>query len=463
MQVPEHNEKEVTKDAPTSPRDIGGPRFMRGPCGRWRGGRKRRELRLLVQRIVRGVESRRRDDERRNHRGDGVDRLERLEQERLRQQRLRPVPHGKLGQLSQHVTGFRTRDKRGLRNPCRGPRRLVATVTIPVVIAVGCGSGEAGKAASIGAGLQGQKGLRATVYATGLKNASAFAFDPQGRLWVTTSAATQHAHDGVYMVNMGGAPVKVVSNIAGPLGLVWHGGKLYVASLGRVDAFSGLRGSHFSKRQTILSGPVAGGENNNLVMAPDGRMLMGVSASCDHCTPTSRFSGAIVSFRQDGSDLRVYASGIRAGYGLAYYPGTSDLFVTMNQRDDLGARTPGDWLAVVRNGDSWGFPGCHGQGGSACTGVPKPTAELDRHAAAGGVAIVTGQLGSGFERSAIVAEWQSRKVERVALTKSGSRYRGSVSTLLTGIKNPLAVTTTPDGAVLVGDWTTGTIYRVARS
>jgi glucose/arabinose dehydrogenase len=341
---------------------------------------------------------------------------------------------------------------------------LVGALAIPILFAAGCGSGDGGEVASIGAGLQGQKGLRATVYATGLRNASAFAFDPQGRLWVTTSAAAQHARDGVFLVaRRGASPVKVVSGVAGPLGLVWHGGKLYVASLGRVDAFSGLSGSHFSKRHTILNGPVVRGENNNLVVTPDGRMLMGVSASCDHCTPRSRFSGTIVSFRPDGGDLRVYARGIRAGYGLAYYPGTRDLFVTMNQRDDLGARTPGDWLAVVRNGDSWGFPGCYGQGGSGCAGVPKPAAELEKHAASGGVAIVTGQLGPGFERSAIVAEWQSGKVEQVALRRSGSRYKGSVTTLVTGIKNPLAVITTPDGAVLVGDWTTGTVYRIARS
>jgi hypothetical protein len=36
-----------------------------------------------------------------------------------------------------------------------------------------------------------------------------------------------------------------------------------------------------------------------------------------------------------------------------------------------------------------------------------------------------------------------------------------VSPFLTGIKNPVAVTVTADDAILVGDWTTGTIYPVA--
>ena len=122
---------------------------------------------------------------------------------------------------------------------------------------------------------------------------------------------------------------------------------------------------------------------------------MGISAPCDHCTPKSKLSGAIISFRPDGSDLRVYAGGIRAPVGLAYYPGTSDLLVTMNQRDDLGTRTPGDWLAVVGAGRELEVPRLlRAEAATACTGVPQPVAVLDKHAAAAGVAIVTGQLGS---------------------------------------------------------------------
>jgi glucose/arabinose dehydrogenase len=336
-------------------------------------------------------------------------------------------------------------------------------VTVLAAVAAGCGSGgTTGGLVPIGAGLRGPSGLRASVYATGLRHVSAFALDRRGRLWVTTSGATTHGSDGVYLVRKAGArPVKVVSGLRAPLGLVWVGRRLYVASLGRVDAFGGLRGTRFATRTRILKGPVSGGENNNLVLAPNGRLVMSVSASCDHCVPSSRWSAAIVSFRPDGSDLRLYASRVRAGFGLAFYPGTSDLFVSMNQRDDLGAKTPGDWLSLVRRGDDWGFPACYGQDGAACAGVPSPTAVLDPHAAAGGVAIVTGQLGTAVGTAALVSEWQLGKVQRVALTKTGSGYAGSVSPFLTGLKSPLPLLTTPDGGVLVGDWATGIVYRIA--
>ena len=352
-----------------------------------------------------------------------------------------------------------------------------AVSTIPLLFALalaavagGCGGSSSGKSTgesglvSIGAGLKGPAGLEATVYARGIPQLSAFAFDASGRLWVTRSGASTHGSDGVYVVAKRGAtPVKVIpaKSLRGPLGLVWVGKTLYVSSLGHVTAFAGLTGHRFTREKTILAGPVRGGENNNLVRAPDGRLLMGISSTCDHCTPKSKWAAAIVSFRPDGSDLQLYARRIRAAYGLAFYPGTSSLFASVNQRDDLGARTPGDWLVFVKQGENWGFPACYGQGGAACKGVPSPVGVLDTHAAAGGVAILTSQLRGRYRSSALVAEWVHGKVRRVALRRTSTGYRGSVSTFLTGLQNPLPVVAAPDGSMLVGDWGRGIIYRIS--
>jgi glucose/arabinose dehydrogenase len=248
-----------------------------------------------------------------------------------------------------------------------------------------------------------------------------------------------------------------------PLGLLWYQGSLYVASTGRVDVYSGFDGAAFTASTTIVTLPDGVGEVNGIVLGPDERISMGISAPCDHCTPTSPWSASVVSFLPDGSDLRVDATGIRAAVGLTYYPGTNDLFVTMNQRDDLGELTPGDWLSVVEPGQAWGFPDCYGQGGDACVSVPEPITALDAHAALSGVAIVTGQLGATVGTSAVVAEWSTGKVQRVALTNDGSTYRGSVEAFLTGIENPEPVIVGPDGALFVGSWQSGTIYRIATS
>ena len=267
-------------------------------------------------------------------------------------------------------------------------RVKLATVAIALLALAGCGGGTARPRTSalvtIGAGLKGPSGLRATVYAKGPSTTAAFAFDPQGRLWLTAAGLETHGTDGVYVIaTPGGVAHRVIAGLDDPLGIAWYRDRLYVASVGRVDAYGAFNGTRFEQHARILLGPVAGGENNLLVMAPDGRFVMGVTARCDHCLPASPFSGSIVSFRPDGSDLRIYAARIRAPFGLTFFPGTSDLFATMNQRDDLGARTPGDWLSLVREGQNWRFPGCYGQGGAACVGAPKPTAVLDTHGAAG--------------------------------------------------------------------------------
>jgi glucose/arabinose dehydrogenase len=332
----------------------------------------------------------------------------------------------------------------------------------------GCGSQGEGPSRSalvaIGAGLKGPAGLKATVYGNGPATLAAAMFDRQGRLWLTAAGLETHTQDGVYVIaKPGGRAIKVVSGLSDPLGLASYRGRLYVSSIGRVDAYGGFNGSRFTEHSRILDGPVAGGENNGLLLAPDGRFLMGITASCDHCAPRSRWSGSIVSFRPDGSGLRLFARRIRAPVGLAYVPGTSDLMVTMNQRDDLGAATPGDWLALVGHGQDWRFPGCYGQGGAACAGVPQPVAVLDKHAAVGALVIGTGSNGLFAGTSAIVSEWQAARVQRVALTRAGSSYTGAVTPFLTGIHNPLAIAFGSDDSLLVGDWATGAIYRIQTS
>ncbi len=343
---------------------------------------------------------------------------------------------------------------------------LIAMLTLSVLLVSAAGAGAADtKLVSIGAGLQGPKGLRATVYATGLAHVSAFAFDAKGRLWVTTSAATGHGADGVYVVAKAGAtPVKVIAGLKGPLGLVWHDGTLYVASIGQVDAFSQLSGTRFAKRTRILTEPAGHGWNQNLVLAPNGRLIMSIASACDHCATTSRWSASIISFDLDGSHVKTYASRVRAAFGLAFYPGTSTLLASMNQRDDLGAKTPGDALAVVRAGDDWRFPACYDQGGSACSGVPAVLASLGKHAAAGGVAVVTGRLGSdgrdGRPRARVGARQRAaRRAHRLGRRRSpaaGPRRSCAAS------RTRCRCWPRRAGPLFVGDWTTGRIYRVAR-
>jgi glucose/arabinose dehydrogenase len=359
-------------------------------------------------------------------------------------------------------------------------RRTFAVLIATVLISAGCapiGASEATPIASaaaqepassvatglvdIGAGLQGAAGLAATVSATGLVNVASLAVDVTGRIWAGTAAIDDAGTDEIDVVVAGVAPLKVIGNLHTVLGLAWVGDTLFVAAKETVTAWNGFDGTTFAMHRTVVTFAAGVGEVNGIALGPDGRLFVGVSAPCNACVTTDPDSAAIVSFLPDGSDLRIEASGIRAPVGLAFRPDTGDLLVTMNQRDDLGDATPGDWLAVVQRGQDWGFPDCYGQQATACDDAPTPVAALDPHAAVSGLAIVDGQLGAALGTSAIVAEWASGVVLRVAITGSGSATTGIATPFVVGLANPVPVLAEPDGGVLIGDWATGTIVRIA--
>jgi len=139
-------------------------------------------------------------------------------------------------------------------------RRSIFTIVIAmaVVVATGCGAGSvptdsADVLVSIGAGLTGPAGLKATVYAKGLTSVSGLTFDAKGRLWATTADFEDQGRDALYVVTAAGAePQKIVPSLHTPMGLLWYNDSLYVTSATGVDVYSGFDGSKFAEHKTIL-------------------------------------------------------------------------------------------------------------------------------------------------------------------------------------------------------------------
>ena len=65
---------------------------------------------------------------------------------------------------------------------------------------------------------------------------------------------------------------------------------------------------------------------------------------------------AILEMNLDGSDMKVFASGLRNPVGLAFEPNTDVLFTTVNERDMLGDDLVPDFLTSVRRGAFYGWP-----------------------------------------------------------------------------------------------------------
>jgi glucose/arabinose dehydrogenase len=61
-------------------------------------------------------------------------------------------------------------------------------------------------------------------------------------------------------------------------------------------------------------------------------------------------------FNLDGSAQRTFATGLRNAVGTAFYPGTSDLYTVVNERDGLGDELVPDYLTKVKDGGFYGWP-----------------------------------------------------------------------------------------------------------
>ncbi|MGA2509107.1 MAG: sorbosone dehydrogenase family protein [Candidatus Acidiferrales bacterium] len=74
-------------------------------------------------------------------------------------------------------------------------------------------------------------------------------------------------------------------------------------------------------------------------------------------TDTSEFHRAdILVADPDGSNLTVYASGIRNGSGITVNPQTGELWTSVNERDELGDNLPPDYITHVQEGGFYGWP-----------------------------------------------------------------------------------------------------------
>jgi glucose/arabinose dehydrogenase len=297
-------------------------------------------------------------------------------------------------------------------------------------------------------------GLVAEVYATGLKRPTALAFGPDGLLY-----ATQETGEVVAVGRGSSKPRVLARGFATPLGLAWVGSTLYVSAQGYVSKLD-VRGRRVVSRRKIVSRlPFDRHQQDTIALGPDGRLYLGSGSTCDVCTEKDHRSGAILSFRQDGSDLRIVARGLRNPFGLVFAGET--LYISDNARDDLGDEEPAETVVRFRAGADYGWPRCWAswrlrrlQG--SCRGVTPPLAYLEPHSSANTLALWTGRL--------VVAEWGQYLSERWGrkLVQVNVRTGGS-SMLADGFVHPLGLAVEPRaGGLLAGDWSRGVVYRLRK-
>ena len=155
--------------------------------------------------------------------------------------------------------------------------------------------------------------------------------------------------------------VKVVlSELNRPHGLFFHGEKLYVAETDKVVRYDYNPENLFvAEGEKLFDLPGGGRHSTRTIKILDGKLYTSVGSSCDVCIEKDEKLAAILISNLDGSDLRVFARGLR---NTVFFDFDSEgrMWGSDMGRDFLGDLLPPDELNIIENGADYGWPYCYG-------------------------------------------------------------------------------------------------------
>ncbi len=354
-----------------------------------------------------------------------------------------------------------------------------------------------------GAWPQAPAGFKVTQFVTGLDNSRKIITAPNGDVFVAESGANRlrvlrDTHgDGKADVNQ-----VFVEGLKQPFGIAFYppGPQpqfIYVANTDSVVRFPYKNGDlKASGAEQVMVDDISGGGRlrggghwtRDIVFSRDGRKMfisVGSRSNVDDNEGEAR-RARIFEFSPDGKNERVFASGIRNAVGLAIQPQTGQLWCSVNERDGLGDHLVPDYITHVTDGGFYGWPWFYiggnqdprheGKHPELKDKVLVPDVLLQSHSASLCMTFYTGsQFPRAFQNDGFAAEhgsWNRShrtgyKVIRVPL--QNGRATGEYEDFLTGFVTaggdvwgrPVGVTVARDGALLVSDDATNSIWRVA--
>lgn len=334
------------------------------------------------------------------------------------------------------------------------------------------------------------EGFSVDYFARDVPGARSLAVGPDGIVFVGTRSEGK-----VYAVvdrngdGKGDEVIVIAAGLDSPNGVAFHGGSLYVAEIGRVIRFDDIAKRLNNPPQPVVVNDAFPKEGHHgwkfIRFGPDGRLYVPVGAPCNNCERKDepRFA-SITRMKPDGSNLEIFARGIRNSVGFDWNPATGELWFTDNGRDWLGNDRPPDELnRAPAGGLHFGYPYRHGRdivdpefGAKAPPGLTftPPEMELGPHVASLGMRFYSGAMFPGAYRGGIfIAEhgsWNRSPPLGYRITfvpvKGGraEAYTVFAEGWLKGVAawgRPVDLEVMPDGALLVSDDKKGAIYRIS--
>lgn len=288
-----------------------------------------------------------------------------------------------------------------------------------------------------------------------------------------------------------------ITGLNQPYGVLIIGDAFYVANTDGLMKYPYKTGDTQinGKGTKILSLP-AGGYNNhwtrNLIANADNSKIyvsVGSGSNVGENGMEHEVRRAnILEVNPDGTSEQIYASGLRNPVGMAWAPGTGTLWTAVNERDGLGDDLVPDYITGVKKGAFYGWPYAYfgknedprwkGKNPEMVNKTIAPDVPVGAHTASLGLAFYTGdKFPEKYRNGAFIGQhgsWNRSALSgyKVAFVpfKNG-KPSGPVQDFLTGFiadedkgevyGRPVGIAVTHDGALLVADDVSSTIWRIS--
>ena len=279
-----------------------------------------------------------------------------------------------------------------------------------------------------------------------------------------------------------------------PFGMALIGDTLYVAntdSLVSVPYRTGMTAAG-AKPRTLIElpgGPINHHWTKNLLASRDGKRLyisVGSNSNAgENGIDKEDHRAAILELELATGVVRLFASGMRNPVGMAWQPDSGKLWVSVNERDELGDELVPDYMTAVQDDAFYGFPysyfgahldpRVHPQRPDLVAKALVPDYALGAHTASLGLAFYDGDaLPTRYRGGAFIGQHGSwnrsiRVGYRVVFVPFEKGHPGGgPEEILTGFLDedgnargrPVGIAVDRRGAVLVADDVGGRIWRV---
>ena len=262
----------------------------------------------------------------------------------------------------------------------------------------------------------------------------------------------------------GVAEVKSIflKDLYSPFGMALLNGKLYVANTNAIVAFPYQEGATEitapgEKIVDLPDQPINHHWTKDVIASKDGTKLYATAGSNSNVGENGMENevnrAAVLEIDLQTRQLRLFASGLRNPNGLSWHPESGELWVAVNERDEIGSDLVPDYMTSVRDGGFYGWPYSYFGGivddrpqpprpDLVATAI-RPDYALGPHTASLGLTFNAGdRFGPAFKNGAFVGQHGSwnrnpRSGYKVIFVPfSGGKPSGPPQDILTGFLEP---------------------------